>query len=311
MRRPRRMATMSEHRFALFLGCTVSVRGFNYELSTRKVFSKLGIEIVDIPGFSCCGFPIDSVHHHSAMAVAVRNLALAEAEGVDILTLCSACTGHLTKAAKYYADGNHKEELKKVNEELADMGYEYKGNVKVKHFSRFLFEGIGLDKVKEAVTEPLTGLKVAPHYGCHYIKPSELFDGFDSPYFPESLDKLIEITGAESISYKDKLQCCGGGILAVSENTSMDMVKQKLDHLKEVEADALIVICPFCDIMYDEYQPTIGAKADVKYDIPVLYYTQLLGLAMGFHPRKDLAVNKNQVKVKPLLKKIETLRGGG
>ncbi len=127
--------------------------------------------------------------------------------------------------------------------------------------------------MKEALTHPLAGIKIAPHYGWHYIKPTYLFDHFDSPYFPESLDKLIEITGAEPVSYRDRLQCCCSGILAFLEDTSTNMVKQKLDHVKAANTDVMIVIRSFGDIIYYEYHPAIGAKADVKYDIPVLYYT--------------------------------------
>jgi heterodisulfide reductase subunit B len=302
---------MSKQKYALFLGCTVSVRGLNYELPTRKVAERLGIELVDIPDFACCGYPLGSIHHDSAVAIAARNLALAEAKNLDIITLCSACTGHLTKVAKILADKNNAEELKRVNEELKDVGLQYNGSVKVKHFARYLYEDIGLEKLKNVVSVPLTGINIAPHYGCHYVKPSDIFDGFDDPIHPESLDKLIEITGATSVQYKDKMQCCGGGILAISENTSTNMVKQKLDHIKEANADAMTLFCPFCSIMYDEYQPSIEASFETEYNIPVLYYPQLLGLAMGLDPKKDLAVKKNQVKVKPLLNKIEMLRGGG
>ena len=300
---------MSE--YALFLGCTISVRGLNYELSTRKVADRLGIKFVDIPGFSCCGFPLGSIHHNSAATIAARNLALAEAKNLNIVTLCSACTGHMTEVEKLFANGKNAKDAKHINAKLKELGYEYNGGVKVKHFARLLYEDIGLDKLKESVSVPLTGLKIAPHYGCHYIKPSELFDGFDSPVDPQSLDRLIEVTGATPIQYRDKLQCCGGGILSIDEETPIEMVKQKLDHLKEVKADAMTLVCPFCNIMYDEYQPTLESKFETEYNIPVLYYPQLLGIAMGLDPKKDLAVKKNQVKVKPLLEKIPSLKKSG
>jgi len=298
-------STSDVKKYAMFLGCTVSVRGLNYELSAKKVAQALGVEIVDLPGFSCCGFPLEALHHHSAMTLAARNLAIAEKEGLDILALCSACTGSLTKAQKYLTENGGGKELMKVNEDLEPFGYEYKGGAKVKHFCRFLFEDIGLDKLKESITNPLEGMKIAPHYGCHYMKPSEIFDGFDDPINPQSLDKLIEVTGAESVQYRDKLQCCGGGILAVDEGTAIKMVKQKLDHVKDAQADAIVLMCPFCSIMYDEYQLTVEAKFEAEYGIPVLYYPQLLGLAMGMDPKKELATKKNVVKVKPFLKKLK------
>ena len=301
---------MNEQKYALFLGCTVSVKGLNYELSTRRVADKLGIKFVDIPEFACCGFPLNSIHHSSAVTMAARNLALAEARGLNIIVLCSACGGYLTEVEKLFTDNKNTEEMKWVNAKLKDFGYQYNGGVKVKHFARVLYEDIGFDKLRKLVTKPLKGLRIAPHYGCHYIKPSTIFDGFDDPIHPQSLDKLIEITGATSVGYRDKLQCCGGGILAIDEGTSVKMTKQKLDNIKETNADAMTLICPFCSVMYDEFQSTIESTFGSVYNIPILYYPQLLGLAMGLDPKKDLAVKQNQVKVKPLLEKIEHLRKG-
>lgn len=299
---------MTKLKYALFIGCTISVKGLNYEVSTRRVAEKLGIEIVDIPEFSCCGFPLESIHHSSAVTIAARNLALAEARGLNIITLCSACTGYLTEVEKLFENKKDTNELKYINSKLKELGYQYKGSVKVKHFARVLYEDIGLDKLRNFIKEPLTGLKIAPHYGCHYIKPSEIFDGFDNPIHPQSLDKLIEVTGATPVQYKDKLQCCGGGILAVDEGTSVKMVKQKLDNIKEENVDAMTLLCPFCNIMYDEFQTTVESTYNVQYNIPILYYPQLLGLAMGLDPKKDLAMKENQVKVTPLLEKIEVLK---
>jgi heterodisulfide reductase subunit B len=298
---------MNELKYALFLGCTVSVKGLNYELPTRRIADKLGIKFVDIPEFSCCGFPIDSIHHSSALTLAARNLALAEARGLNIIVLCSACGGYLTEVEKLFSNNKNTEEQKRVNTKLKDLGYQYNGTVKVKHFARVLYEDIGFDKLKKLVTKPLKGIRIAPHYGCHYIKPSKIYDSFDNPIHPQSLDKLIEITGATPVQYRDKLQCCGGGILAVDEKTSVKMVNQKLDNIKEAKADAMTLICPFCSVMYDEFQSTVESTFEKEYNIPILYYPQLLGLAMGLDPKNDLAVKQNQVNVKPLLEKIEEI----
>ena len=301
---------MSDHKYAIFLGCTIPIKGFNYELSARKVAEKLGIELVDIEDFGCCGYPITSIHHHSATTLAALNLAHAEALGLNILTLCSACTGELTKVQKHLTSPEGAEELKKVNADLKEVGLEFKGTVIVKHFARILLEEIGIERLKEAVTHPLTGINVAPHYGCHCVRPSEIFDAFDDPIRPEHLDKLIAVTGANSVQYKEKMQCCGGGILAFEEETPMKMVKQKLEHVHDAHADAISLICPSCNVMYDEYQPTIQDKFELDFSIPVLFYSQLLGLAMGLDPKKELAVKKNVVRVKPLLQKIEELKKG-
>ncbi len=301
---------MSDLKYAIFLGCTVPVRSFHYELSARRVLDKLGVELVDIPDFACCGYPMEGVEHKASNALAARNLALAEAQGLDIMTLCSACTGHMAKTLAYLTSEEGAGELKEINGYLKEFGLEFKGTVKLKHFARILLEDVGIEKIKEAVTEPLDGIRIAPHYGCHYLKPSEAFEGFDDPFHPESLDKLIEVTGATPVNYEDRMQCCGGGILALGEETPIKMVKAKLDHIKSAGADAMTLICPFCNIMYDEFQPTIGSQFEIEYDIPSLFYSQLLGLAMGLDPKKELSVKKNVVKVKPLLKKIEELKNG-
>ncbi|HEC35991.1 MAG TPA: hypothetical protein ENI39_05595, partial [Anaerolineae bacterium] len=216
-------------RYALYLGCTVPVRGLNYEMSARKVAERLGVGLVDVEGFSCCGFPAKPLNWRAGLLMAARNLALAEAQGLDILTLCSACTGTLT-------DANYR--LKEdaglrawANEQLAEMDQVYNGTVRVRHFARMLYEEIGVEQLRQTVMVSLSDFGFAPHYGCHYLKPSHLYDGFDDPENPKSLDRLIEATGAHVVHYEDESQCCGGGILGFDEETALLVSKQKLDHV--------------------------------------------------------------------------------
>ncbi len=289
-------------KYAVFLGCTIPVRGQNYELSARKVSEKLNIELVDIPEFSCCGFPAKSVDFETSILMSARNMALAEERGLDILTLCNACTVTLVEA---------QEELKKnsklresVNEKLAKIGRNYKGKVKVKHFARFLYEDYGVENIKKKIVKPLDKLNIAVHYGCHFLRPSEVYEQFDDPEHPVSLDLLVEATGAKSLDYKGKEKCCGGGILGVKEEDALLMTKLKLDEVKKVSADCMISICPFCSIMYEGSQKKIEKSFEVEYKIPVLYYTQLLGLALGISS-EELGFKLNRVKAKSLLAKVE------
>jgi heterodisulfide reductase subunit B len=288
--------------FALFLGCTVPVRCLNYEISARKVCEKFGVKFIDLDDFACCGYPINAVDHTSSLAMAARNLCVAEEKGLNIVTLCNACTSSLTHANRILKE--NEEEREKINAILKPLGREFKGITTVKHLNRLLYEDVGVDAIKKMIVKPLTGLKIAPHYGCHYLKPSEIYDKFESPIKPESLDKLVEATGATPTEYEEKMQCCGGGILAIDEGVSMKIAKQKLDHVKSAGADAMTLACPSCSIMYDEYQRTIGRRFDVEYKIPALYYPQLLGLALGFDPKKDLALNKNVVKARNLIERF-------
>jgi heterodisulfide reductase subunit B len=281
-------------KFALFLGCTVPVRGLHYEASARKVAASLGIEFVDLKEFTCCGFPLEGVDHHTALTMGALNLVAAENHEMDIVTLCSACTATLTRANKHLKED--KNARKEVNDVLSGYGEEFKGTIKVKHFARMLVEEVGFDRIKSAVKAPLTGLKVASHYGCHYMKPSDIYDGFENPERPATLDKLVAATGATPVDYEDKLQCCGGGILGVDEMSALKMSQSKLKHMKEAGADAMTFVCPFCAVMYDINQKAIETKVGGKFGLPGLYFPQLLGLSMGFSA-KEMALDQNRVKL--------------
>lgn len=302
---------MTRSRYALYLGCTVPVRGINYEMSARRVAHGLDIELKDVDGFSCCGFPAKPVDWKAGLLMAAHNLALAEAEGLDIVTLCSACTGTLTEA-------NHRlrsdaELLAWASAELADVGHRdsagspraYRGTVRVRHFARLLYEEVGIESLREKLTasadgeQPLEGFRFASHYGCHYLKPSHVYDGFDDPENPRSLDQLIEATGARVVRYEDEGQCCGGGLLGFDEGTALLMTSQKLDHVTAAGADAMVLICPFCAIMYEANQRRAGKLRGVDYGLPVLYYPQILGLAMGFS-MEEMGLKLNRVKSRKL-----------
>jgi len=288
-------------RYALFLGCTVPARGRNYELSTRRVAESLGIELMDIEDFSCCGFPIRPLKWEASLLLAARNLCLAEERDLDICCLCTACTESLTEINKELQ--NHEELREEVNARLRELGHEFKGKVKVKHFSRILHEEIGIKQIKNRVKTKLSGIRFAAHYGCHYLKPSRIYDRFDDPEYPYTLDELIEATGATSVPYEGKLKCCGGGILGIDEDLALALSRDKLDHVKAVGADAICVICAFCSVMYDDNQMKIDKKSGVEHKIPILYYPQILGLALGIGP-KELGLHMNIVKTEELLSRI-------
>jgi heterodisulfide reductase subunit B len=233
------------------------------------------------------------------LAFAARNLCIAEKENLDILTLCSSCTGNLAKVNHLLKEnGKIREE---VNELLKEVDYEFKGTIQVRHITRVLMEDIGMDRLKKSINNDLSGLQVSSHPGCHFVKPSDIFDQFDSPIRPKVLDELVEVTGADSLDYYNKKQCCGGGILGIKKEVSETMVAQKLENVHQAGADCMVLHCPFCKVMYDEMQRKILKDAGKEYKIPVLFITQLLGLAMGLDPVKDLAFKKNNVSTKELI----------
>ncbi|MGD2105720.1 MAG: CoB--CoM heterodisulfide reductase iron-sulfur subunit B family protein, partial [Anaerolineae bacterium] len=270
-------------------------------MSTRRVARPLGIDLVDIDGFSCCGFPAKPLDWEAGLLMAARNLALAGAEGLDILTLCSACTGTLTEANRRLQEDA--ELCAWANAQLDGIDHTYQGEVRVRHVARMLYEKIGVAALRESVVVSLEDFGFAPHYGCHYLKPSHLYEGFDDPENPVSLDRLIEATRARAVRYEDEPQCCGGGILGFDEETALLVTRQKLDHVKEAGADAMVLICPFCAIMYEANQPRVERLYGVTYRLPVLYYPQILGLAMGFS-LEEIGLKLNRVKPRRLIRKL-------
>ncbi|TET61098.1 CoB--CoM heterodisulfide reductase subunit B [Candidatus Aerophobetes bacterium] len=288
-------------KYALFLGCTVPVRALNYELAARKVGEKLGLEFLDIPEFSCCGFPVKSVDRMTFMLMAAENLSLAEEANLDICTLCSACSSVLTEVDKQLKE--NRALRNRVNEDLSVTNRKYHGKIHVKHFVRILHEDVGLAKIKEMVKRPLSEFNFTAHYGCHYLKPSEVYGKFDEPENPRTLDELIRVTGAQSIPYEDKNECCGGGVLGVEEATALKIAALKLDHIKASGADALVLICPFCNIMYEGNQKKIERQSETEFNLPVLYYPQVLGLALGIPP-DELGFRMNRVKPREILSRL-------
>jgi heterodisulfide reductase subunit B len=294
-------------RLALYLGCTVPVRAMNYEIAARRTAERVGLELVDLDGFTCCGYPAKPLSWEAALLMTANNLALAEEQGLDICTLCSACTSTLVEANKQLQED---EDLRdRINGQLAEStGRCYHGTVTVRHYARILYEDTGLERLREMVTLALSqgeGMDLSPfgfaaHYGCHFLKPAHIYDGFDDPEHPRTLGELIEVTGARLVPYEEETECCGGGILAIAPETALTIAKNKLDHVSAVDADGLVLICPFCDIMYEINQRSIERQFGVTYRLPVLYYPQLLGLALGFTP-DELGFRLNRVKARSLI----------
>ena len=191
-------------KYALFLGCTTPTQVPQYEISARWICKYFGIEIIDIKDFICCGINQINLSIETGLLMAATNLALAEDKKLDILTLCAACTGALSEAIEKLKD---QETRDKVNNKLQTMGLEYKGNVKVRHISRVLYEDVGVERIKKEAKKDLSKLRVAPHYGCHYLKPKSAFEGFEEPDNPRSLHRLISALGVRPVNYETLNLC--------------------------------------------------------------------------------------------------------
>ena len=288
------------NKYLIFLGCAIPYRVSSFEISSRKVLDRLGVELVEMPEFNCCGLPLDPVSHETMLIMAAKNLALAERQGLNILTLCPGCAGTLKKVNKILkADKALREE---INTHLKEVNLEFKGTIEAKHLLQLLKEDVGIEKIKDSVVKPLTNLKVAEHNGCHILRPKE-FIGFDDPEDPQTLKMLIEATGATCLDYIDETECCGAPSVGVSDKVALALAKDKLSHVKQVDAQALITICPFCHIMYDTNELRIEKLFNETYGIPILHYPQLLGLAMGMTP-EELAFSELRVSPSNILRQI-------
>jgi heterodisulfide reductase subunit B len=288
------------NKYLIFLGCAIPYRVTGYEISARRVLQKLGVELVEMPEFNCCGLPMDPVDHEMMLVMAARNLALAEREGLNVLALCPGCAGTLRKVNQMLKDD--KELRERVNNSLKEAGLEFKGKIEVKHLVQMLVEDVGLEKIKDAVVKPLTKLKVSEHNGCHVLRPRE-YSGFDDPEDPKMLKSLIEATGATCLDYKDEAECCGAPSVGINDKIPLQLTRDKLNNVKTVGAQALITVCPFCHMMYDTNQVRIERMFNENYGIPVLHYPQLVGLAMGLRP-EELALNELRVNCSKILEGI-------
>lgn len=289
-------------KYAFYIGCTTPVKALKYELSTRNIARILGIELVDIPEFSCCGYPVKSMDLFAALLMSARNLALAEEKGLDIIGICTGCMATLSEAKTYLEDKGLRD---KVNEKLKALGIkEYTGSVNIKHLARFLYEDYGLGTVKEKITTSLEPLKFGVHYGCHYMKPTHAYGCFDDPSNPVTIDALTTVTGAKTIDYPAKNLCCGLTIMGTAEDISFKLASEKLECLSNSGVDAMVLACPSCCIAYENNQKLAGKKTGKELNLPVLYFTQVIGLALGLST-EDLGFEFNRINADKLIEKLK------
>jgi len=279
-------------KYAFFLGCIMPLRYPGIESSTREVMESLGVELVDMQGASCCPAPgvMRSFDQTYWMTVAARNLAIAEKMGMDVLTICNGCFDTLFEVAYKL---NHDPELKKrINKNLRDAtGMEYNGTVNVRHFVELLYRDVGLEAIRAKVKGG-KNLKAAVHYGCHFLKPSNI-KKIDDSERPHVFDDIVEAAGMTSLVYKDKGMCCGagGGVRARTPDVALKMTKENLVNMTAAGAEVIVDCCPFCHLQYD-----VGEVQLKEFKIPVLHLSQLLGLAFGLDKEK-LGLEVHQVKV--------------
>jgi len=282
--------------YDLFLGCVIPARLPFLEASSRKVFEKMGIKLNDVDGFSCCPDPtgIELIDHKTWLALGARNLSLSNNNG-GIISFCSGCVETL-KGVNYYI--NKDSEVKnEVNKILKSVGKNYEGKTEVKHFAQVLYEN--LDKVRKNVQHPLTGFRVAVHYGCHYLRPSEIIN-WDDPFEPTTIDEIVRALGADTIDYELKMECCGNPLEKSDKEISLQMIDNKFKSIQEAGANCVTLVCPACFQQFDFNQRELSKEREIAYNFPIFYLSELVALAFGFKP-EELGFNFHRVRPKELL----------
>ena len=293
-------------RLAFFPGCLIPARHPAMEFAIRHTLPKLGIEIVDLPGASCCPDPIyfKSKDKVAWLTVAARNLTLAEDLGLDIFTNCSGCTATLSEARHLLED----EELRdRVNHRLARIGRTYRGTARVRHIATVVRDDVGYELVRESVVRPLSGVKVAIHYGCHLLKPSRIMQ-VDNPDDPHVLERLVEALGATAVRHRNWYLCCGKA--CQGEDIPANMMLDLLTTVHDEQADILGMICPTCFGQFDHGQMKVGKQFGRDFHTPPVYYFQLLAFAQGV-PYDGLGFDKQRFRPEclRLLEKEEAATG--
>lgn len=269
-------------KYAYFPGCSMHGTGKEYGTSSAAICDALGIELAEIPDWNCCG--ASSAHgadHVLSTALAARNIATAERMGMDTVAACAACFNRLAAArADLEGDARLQEQVNPL------LPHPWQGTSRVRPLLDVVVTDVGLDAVKEKVTQPLEGLKAACYYGCLLVRPPEVTQ-FDRPEDPQSMDHLVEALGAEAVKWPHKTECCGASFALTRTDIVLRMTGDVLRSAKQAGADCVVCACPLCMANLDMRQPEIEKKAGVKLDLPVLYFTELMGIAMGVGEQKD------------------------
>lgn len=283
-------------KYAYYPGCSLESTSPDFNESTKAIVEFLGLGIGELPDWVCCG--ASSLHpSDKLMSLALPSLTLESAnkDGKDIMVQCPACYAHLREAQEALNhEGPEKDDLTKV------IGREIPAKMKIKHLSEILINEIGIPALQEKMIKKLEGMKIASYYGCVIVRPQHLMK-YDDPENPMVMDKLISATGARSVEWPFKTKCCGAGYSISKTEVTLDMTYEILSQAKKNGAEAISVLCPLCHINLDLRQKAIEQRYHEKFNLPIFYYTQLLGLAFGLNPKK-LALDRLFVNPFPLLK---------
>lgn len=273
--------------YAYYPGCSLEHTASPYDMSVRAVFKALNIGLKEIEDWNCCGATMYmSANKLVGYSVSARNLALAQEMNLDVCAPCSSCYTILQKTNQQIAW--NPEQRDKINTALGAAGMSYPKAVKVRHPLDILVNDFKLDNLKKSVKKPLKDLKVAPYYGCQIVRPHSDFDDVDDP---QTMDQLIRSLGAESVNYPPKVRCCGGMLMTTQEQVALKLCNEILEAAVENGADVIATACPLCHVNLEGYQGQVNGVYGTHYDIPVIYFTHLVGIALGLTPA-ELGIDK-------------------
>ena len=291
--------------YAYFPGCSLESLAMGYHLSAIEAARALGMELKEIEDWNCCGatayFHVDELLAYTLVA---RNLALAEREGLDFVAPCSGCYKNAYFTNAYLQQDP--ELAEHINFALEADNLHINGTTRVRHLLEVFVEDLGFEEIKKIVSRPLNGLRVAPYYGCQLVRPRKDGEDIENPQFFES---LLSAIGAEPVEYTSKTRCCGGSLIITNRKSALDMVCTLLQDAAKHEADVIATICPMCNVNLELYQNNVNREYGTEFSIPVMYFTQLLGLALGITPGR-LGVGKELVSAAPMLFFAQSMESG-
>ena len=274
------MIAPTKQAYTYYPGCSLSSTNRAYDISTRNVAKVLGVEMRELEDWNCCGATAyTAIREKRSFVLSARNLALAEKEGGQLITVCAGCYLALHKTNQYLAE--NAELRKDIRAALQSGGEDYNGGVQVRHFLDVVTRDLGEETVRQHVVAPLKGLKVAPYYGCQITRP---FGEIDDPDFPTAMHRMLDWIGAEPLEFGLSTKCCGGMLMTTTPDTALDLVGHILAEANRIGADCIATACPLCQINLEAYQKKACRKVKGECRMPVLYFTQLLGLSLGLEP---------------------------
>lgn len=286
--------------FAYYPGCSLETMGASYHLSAVEVAHGLGVSLVEVEDWNCCGATAYShVDELLAQVLSARNLALAEKEErFDLVAPCSGCFKNL-----YFANDHMREDadlMEHMNFALEADDLSYSGSVKVHHLMDMFVNEIGLEAIRAKIADPLEGLKVAPYYGCQMTRPWKPGEGLEDVEGPQYFEELIAALGATPVDFPYRMRCCGASLIVTSRQAALAMLRDLLQNALEAGAGVIATSCPLCQINLEVYQSEVNRELGTDFSMPIMYFTQLMGLAMGIKPKK-LGIGTEIVPVAPVL----------